>query len=228
MFKNLFRKVDKEQKSIYLAGWEVRLNGDAQCDNFITIQATTKETLEHIYHGIELVFENDKLSKAYDYREGVKTPRQLRPDEANLKFRQVEQKKILEIVTVENGTHQLGGELPSEFKMPENNCVTSFQYLGYVDNRDLQFQWLPFKLHLTCPIYLNFEQVFLDYSDPLRPSIINREEVEGYDTAYSDDLSPESEIVVSQQKQFWSNTGKHNGSAYRASVKANKQIKEGR
>ena len=52
-------------KSVFLAGWEVHLNGDQQCENFISTQITNKRTVETLYSGIELVFENDKLIRNY-------------------------------------------------------------------------------------------------------------------------------------------------------------------
>src|SRR5690606_36651568 len=62
------------------------------------------------------------------------------------------------------------------------------------------FSWIPFRLHLTCPIYLNFDNVFLDYSDPNHPFIINKEEVEEADTSYEKDLNQSTEIVFNEMK----------------------------
>jgi hypothetical protein len=53
---------------------------------------------------------------------------------------------------------------------------------------------------LTCPIYLNIGNVYLDYSDPEKPYIINKEEVENADTSYDEDLSQTSEIVFNEMQ----------------------------
>lgn len=187
-------------KIIYLAGWEVNFNGDQQCENFIATQITNKETVESLYSGIELVFENDKLVKAYNYEGGKKSERELTTDEIGLSHPDFPPNKILQLVENPNGRHQLGGEIPSDFKLPENNCVVPFQYLGFIDNNDKNFSWIPFKLHLTCPIFLNIENVFLDYTDDLYPTIINRDEVESADTSYDDDLNQNSEIIFNEMK----------------------------
>lgn len=187
-------------KSIFLAGWEVYLNGDQQCENFIATQITNKATVERLYSGIELVFKNDKLIKAYDYKEGVRKDRELKDDEVGLTYKEFEENRILQSVEDKNGIHQLGGEIPNDFQLPENNCLVPFQYLGYIDNHDIKFNWLPYKIHLTCPIYLNIGNVFLDYSDPTQPVIINKEEVEDADTSYNDDLNQESEIVFNEMR----------------------------
>jgi hypothetical protein len=57
-------------KSLYLAGWEVVLNGDEQCQRFMETQCTNKSTLDALPSGIELVFEEDQLVGVYEYEEG--------------------------------------------------------------------------------------------------------------------------------------------------------------
>src|SRR5690606_14339902 len=132
--------------------------------------------------------------KAYDYEDGERKERKLAEDEKVLPYQEFEENRILQLMFDENGPHQLGGEVPDGFKLPENSCVVPFQYLGFLDNQDKYFSWLPFRLHLTCPIYLNFDNVFLDYSDPNHPLIINKEEVEEADTSYEKDLNQNTEI----------------------------------
>ena len=200
MFKNLFNKQSSKTKSVFLAGWEVHLNGDQQCENFIATQITNKETVETLYSGIEIVFENDKLIRAYNFEEGNRNDRKLKADEIGLEYKEFEENRILQLVEDKNGLHQLGGEIPNDFQLPENNCVVPFQYLGFINNQDINFSWLPFKVHLTCPIYLNIGNVFLDYSNPNKPTIINREEVEKADTSHDDDLNQNSEIVFNEME----------------------------
>lgn len=189
-------------KSIFLAGWEVNLNGDQQCENFIATQITNKATVEKLYIGIELVFENDKLIKAYDYKKGSRKERKLKADELGLDYKRFEENKILQLVEDEDGIHQLGGEIPIGFQLPENNCVVPFQYLGFIDNNDKNFNWLPFRVNLTCPIYLSIGNVFLDYYSPNKPTIINRKDVEDADILYEDGLNLDrnSEIVFNEMR----------------------------
>ena len=187
-------------KSIFLAGWEVHLNGDQECENFIATQITNEANVKKLSTGIELVFENDRLIKAYDHDDEFKSERELKVDEIGLEFKAFEENKLLQLVKDKDGLHQLGGEMPSDFQHPENSCVVPFQYLGFIDHKDKNFNWLPFRVNLTCPIYLNIGNVFLDYSDPKKPTILNRKEVEKADTSYDDDLDPFSEIVFNEMK----------------------------
>ena len=49
-------------------------------------------------------------------------------------------------------------------------------------------------MHLIAPIYLNIDKLYIDYSDPNHPNILNLEELKKTDTSY-DDLKPDSKIV---------------------------------
>ena len=199
MFENLFNI--KKTKNIYLAGWEVLLNGDQQCENFIATQITNKKTVKTLYSGIELVFENEKLVKAYDYQDGNRKYRKLKADEVGLTYKKYKENKILKFVEDKNGMHQLGGEVPNEFKINEiEDLSIGFQYLGFISNEDNKFSWLPFKMHLACPIYLNFEFLFLDYSNPNKPKIINKEEINIVNTSYPENLNENSEIIFNEMK----------------------------
>jgi len=183
------------EKRIYLAGFEVHFNGSPQCQNFIATQATNRETVERIPNGIELVFENDMLVKAYDYDEGSKQERHLEADEIGFPYTEVTPHRILQLAESSTGVHQLGGEIPNGVNFPDNDCVVPFQYLGHISHEAKAFSWLPFTIHLMCPIYLNIGNVFLDYSNPAKPVIINRADVERADTSYEDDLNKDSAIV---------------------------------
>lgn len=196
MFKSLFKAKSKKIDCIYLAGWEVRLNGNQQCENFIASQITNKETIEAGCPGIELVFEDNQLVRAWNFVDGERDSiKRLDSDELGLALPDFPPNKIGVLSENPKGKHQLGGEIPAEFNLPDNDCLIPFQYLGFISKEDPNFNWLPFTLHLTAPIFLNMEQVFLDYSESAKPVIINKEEVEATDTSYEDDLNKDSEIV---------------------------------
>ena len=194
LFSKLFDTNKTKKKSLFLAGWEVIFNGDEKCENFLVTQAVDEKTAKTIWSSIELVFENGMLSKAYNYEEGEKSERPLEKDEIGLSFREVKENTLYCFIESEDGVHQLGGNLPNDFTMPEANTKVPFQYLGFFSNEDQAFDWLPFKLHLTCPIFLNFNKIFLDYTNPYSPIIINQKEFEKLDCSYQE-LNSESKIV---------------------------------
>lgn len=107
--------------------------------------------------------------------------------------------KMYEIEFNENGKHKLGGEIPNGFKIPENEFKSNFQYLGSISNSDEIFNWLPFKLNLICPIYLDFEQIYLDYENPNEPKLIYPINSSEIGTAYRT-LDINSKIVFEEKK----------------------------
>jgi hypothetical protein len=98
------------------------------------------------------------------------------------------------LVRDENGMCQIGGHTPSALVIPDNKCPGSFQYLGLISHKDPAFEWLSYDINLICPIYMNIEQVWVDYSEPLAPSIVNIDEVNSLTTEY-DDIENGSRIV---------------------------------
>lgn len=199
------KKIEREDdpkniKRIFLAGWEVNLKGDNECENFIATQITNADTIDNIYSGLELVFKDNKLIETYDYEDGDRKYRELKEGESNLSLPKYPINKILTIVEDELGVNQIGGEIPSNFKIPQNNCIVPFQYLGFIDNDKTSLDWLPFRINLICPLFLNFNKLFLDYSNPLAPLILNKEEIENADTEFGMDLNKDSEIVYNEIK----------------------------
>ncbi|WP_162051353.1 hypothetical protein [Pontibacter pamirensis] len=99
-----------------------------------------------------------------------------------------------EFVEDSAGLHQLGGEIPRDFKIPENEFKGGFQYLGYIENKDKFFDWLPFKLNLICPIFLDFDYVFLDYENANEPKLLYPLNTSEITTAY-DELDKDSRVT---------------------------------
>ncbi len=94
------------------------------------------------------------------------------------------EKPYYEFIEAEAGIHQIGGKKPEEFEYPDNEFISNFQYIGLINNRDRWLSWLPFKLHLICPIYLNINAVFLDYSNASQPKIISPKDTSRIDSEH--------------------------------------------
>lgn len=99
-----------------------------------------------------------------------------------------------ELVRNENGKHQIGGAVPQDFLIPINEFKAGFQYLGFIDNSDLLFSWLPFKINLIHPIYTDEYSVFLDYTNPNSPTIIEPLDTESSTSAF-DEIDKNSKII---------------------------------
>jgi hypothetical protein len=198
---------DSASKSQYLAGWEVQLDGQEHCNSFIKTQLVDKRTAEKLGTYIELNFDSENLlSNVKLYSEGAQESSghlfdNLKIDEAigKLKYEDLTPNVPYDYQESNSGLNYLGGEIPSDFKIPKNKCPGSFQYLGKLSQQDQAFNWLPFDINLICPIYLDIDKVWIDYKDPLNPKILNHEEIDSTGTAY-DDLKDDSFIIFEQKK----------------------------
>lgn len=184
----------ENEKHIYLAGWEAEFNGDEDCQRFLETQVIDKQTAHTIWSSIELVFKDNKLDRAYDYEEGQKTERKLNESEIGFEYVDLTPHQIFEFNKTRSSQSYLGGEAPPGFTIPTFDFNAPFQYLGKFSKSDAPFAWLPFDLHIVAPIYLNFDKLYIDYSDPMNPKVIDVEKLREIDTSY-DELKPDSEIV---------------------------------
>lgn len=107
--------------------------------------------------------------------------------------------KFIEFIESQKGKHQIGGKKPSNFKYPKNEFLANFQYIGFINRDDDLFKWLPFNLHLICPIYLDIEEVYLDYSIENAPTIIKPQKTSEITSGF-DDLTIDSYIEFDTRK----------------------------
>jgi hypothetical protein len=108
--------------------------------------------------------------------------------------------KQFEIYENSNGNLIFGGIKPENFKIPENDFLGNFQYLGYIPKDNKYFSWLPFSLHLICPILTDFDYIFLDYNDSNNPKLLYPTNSEKITSAYSE-INKES-IIEYESKRF--------------------------
>ncbi|MEZ0607698.1 hypothetical protein ACAW74_04230 [Fibrella sp. WM1] len=98
------------------------------------------------------------------------------------------------LVRRKDGKHQIGGDVPQDFVIPDNEFIGGFQYVGFIDNSDPFFSWLPFRVHLIHPTYTDERFVYLDYSNPNSPTIIEPQDTASSTSAF-DELDKNSKII---------------------------------
>ncbi|MFC7348944.1 hypothetical protein ACFQO9_19675 [Chryseobacterium zhengzhouense] len=169
------------KEHFYISENSLDFTGDSYYEEIIETQITNQETLIELGRGTEIVFENEKLIEVYEYyednRDIYRRKKEIAPNELNYRKPIYQPKSILKSIISTSGLHQIGGDFSDEFYRPSEKISTSFQYLGYINNEDPTFSWLPYKLHLTYPIYLAAEILFLDYSDNKKPKLFNLDEL---------------------------------------------------
>jgi len=192
-------KMKEIEKKHFLMGWEVNLNGEKHCESFIKTQITTEETAKNAYAYIELIYnENNFLEEAIK-RDEDGNVEIMNIEIDKIKYQNLSINRIFNFYENPNGLNYLGGKIPENFKIPENKCPGSFQYLGFLSKSCKAFKWLPYDINLISPIYMDMDKVWLDYTIPNEPSIINIEEINSLTTAY-DDLKNDSFIEYKKKK----------------------------
>ncbi|NRA91670.1 MAG: hypothetical protein HRU26_03130, partial [Psychroserpens sp.] len=93
-----FSMGQEKEQHIYLADWEIELNGDEQCQKFLETQVVDKKTAQTLWSSIDLVFQYGKLVKAYDNEEGSITERPLNDKEIGLEYQNIPPNKIYNFV----------------------------------------------------------------------------------------------------------------------------------
>ncbi|MFT5770776.1 MAG: hypothetical protein ACI9ZX_000161 [Algoriphagus sp.] len=164
-------------KSVYLVGSEAVFNGDPQSLRFLETQTVAEKVALANSEGIELVFEKGILVKKYQLMYEEKYELELKQQEIGFKLPFEPKPHPIYVIEKSETTSEsyLGGEIPDGFTIPKFNRKPSFQFLGTLSNTTEGLEWLPFDLLLTVPLYGHFDPLFLDYSDPLSPKVINEE-----------------------------------------------------
>lgn len=161
------------QKKMYLAGSVNNLILKTKESDFIKTQIVDQATAENLSTSIELVFEEGKLVEVFGIDDKGKKARELKDYEKCLAYEELEPHQIYTLDQDRNGNSYLGGRPPKSFVMPSFDFKAPFQYFGRLSTEDEPFSWLPFDLRLVAPIYNNFEHLFLDYSNPEAPQVVN-------------------------------------------------------
>lgn len=105
------------------------------------------------------------------------------------------------MIESEDGLHQLGGQPPENFRIPQTITPTPGIYLGYLNCQEEQsLRWSKLgHAHFVCPIHSDFDIIYLDYSNHLEPIYMFPEKLRKLTTAY-DEIKPNDEIILNEIK----------------------------
>ena len=177
--KNWFRSARSQNDTWYFTEYSIRFDGSDSCERSLQTQAVTAEgarTLEKAGEYVMRVhFENDQLTRVEEYYGVEWSDRELDPDEQDFRYRPIPVHPVFQLEYRAKGVHQLGGNCPDHFAMPHHpDLPVSIQYIGRISQSDPRFKWIPFDdLHLVYPLFAGMGPLFLDYSNPLEPVILN-------------------------------------------------------
>lgn len=167
--------------SKYLAGWEIDFNNIEELKKILVTQGIDQDGFEYFKHFqtvTELIYDNNLISKTILHSrfmiEEQSHPRFILPD---IKW---EERKPFHLIKNKKGVHSIGGQKPKDFIVPKVETInSSFIFIASIDCTDSNFEWIGLeKLHICYPIYEGIFEIFFDYSDPFKQTIINPETFE--------------------------------------------------
>jgi hypothetical protein len=200
IFKNLFSANKKKRQ--YIGTWEVNLANKEVLEGLLATLVVSEESAKTLFHYTQLDYnEAGLLENASIYVEGkletnININKGLGLEQAKgiLMYRDVPLHNIYQFAAQPNGLHQFGGEVPKELTMPNDYFVAPILYLGYINSQDPIFSWLRHPLHIVCPLHMNFDAIYMDYSNPLAPRFLNYNELDPEDCPF-DGFTADSDIV---------------------------------
>lgn len=161
-----------------------------------------KKTAESLEGAMKVVYKNGVAKEIIWIEEGeYEEPDEVRFQTEPIKFVDYPENIYKTIISDSNGYQVLGGETPNDFNVPLSECQAPFIYLGKIDCQlEESLHWTGFSiLHLVCPILADMNVLYLDYTNPNEPKIINFNEVNRFTTPY-EDLSNTDKITIKDTK----------------------------
>lgn len=167
--------MEQANRSFYFAGDGFELADADAMNRFVRTQAIDEESfryLDSFTTTTELREVNPDVFDLYRHSAGEVKKLTAGLHITNIKW---PVRRIFFLNREAKGRHRLGGLPPQGLVLPTHEAMeTTFQFLGLLDGTDPFFDWvgLP-EIPLLFPLYEHNEGIFLDWSDPLRPVIIN-------------------------------------------------------
>ena len=182
---------------IYLVGYDSQWISSEKTLNFIRQQSIPEEYMKSVRYGTELIISEDKLVGVNDYNYGRRgSKKKFSSFSYPFNKLEIEKNTPYAIVSGQDSKSYLGGEAPKELEIPKINNEISFQYFGLLAKDEFPSERLKFDLHLIAPIYDSFSELYLDYSNPLKPKIIRG--TESHFSKTFDEMNSSSKVTFNK------------------------------
>lgn len=179
-------------RSLFLNEINVDLDGSPQCMHLLKTHGLADELVPIVVEersALELIFEGGRLKSARKWRDGYDSEVPVHDGGKAIRLADVPQWPLYRLVRSRNRTgSQIGGRAPTAFVPPEPDHVAPFQYLGTLTPALTGLEWLPIDLHLTAPTLNGYNELYIDYRDPLKPALLDEERSQLGDFDFVDDV----------------------------------------
>jgi len=194
----IIKKIKMSNKEIsYYSNVIWDLNESEEMHLILAQSKIDKKTAESLEGAMKVVYKNGVAKEIIWIEEGeYEEPDEVRFQTEPIKFVDYPENIYKTMIIDPDGKQVIGGEIPNDFEMPDSKCNAPFIYLGSINCQiEESLWWTELKnFHLICPIHADMEIIYIDYTNPTRPEIINHEEVNNLSKPY-DDLNSEDKII---------------------------------
>lgn len=174
-------------QSRYIAGWEIDFDNPEELKKILLTQGIDKngfEFFKSVQTATEIFLKNNSIVKVTKHSDSDTETKKIK---VNLPLTDWVDRELFFLTKDLNGKHKIGGVCPTDFKLPEHDRLkTPFIFIGSIDTTDKRFDWINLpRLDIAYPLYECNYGVFLDYSNPQNPEIINPDTFDDswYDTS---------------------------------------------
>lgn len=162
-------------RSFYFAGADFSLDDPETMNKFVRTQAIDEESFRYLSALTTTGELREVSTDVFDiYRHSAGEARKLA---SGLRITNIKWpiRRIFFMNRDKNGRHRLGGLPTPGLILPTHEAMeTTFQFLGQLDGTDPFFEWMGLStIPLLFPLYEFNDGIFLDWTDPLRPVILN-------------------------------------------------------
>ncbi len=166
-----------KKKSRYIAGWEIDYDDPVELAKILLTQGVDKDgfyMFREMQGSTELVITGEQITEVIKHSAAGT---ELRNINCPLPIHDWRDRSAFYLHKDPEGTHTIGGRKPAQFQLPTCDRLQSpFIYFATIDGSDPMFEWMHIdKLHIAYPIYEGCFEVFLDYSEPNAPVVMNPE-----------------------------------------------------
>jgi hypothetical protein len=189
-----------KKKSRYIAGWEIDFQNPDEFKKILLTQGIDKKGFEFfksVQTATEIEIKNDTIVKVIKHSDN-----ETETEKVNIKLPLTDwtDREIFFLAKDQGGKHKIGGACPADFKLPYHDRLkTPFIFIGSIDTTDKNFNWIDIpRLDIAFPVYECNFGIFLDYTNPEAPVIINPDTF--HDSWYDSTVKGLDKVIFKEQK----------------------------
>lgn len=196
---------DKNLKIRLIAGWEIDFKNSVELKKILSVQGINKKGFEYfksVQTATELKIYDDLIIESKKYSDNIIETEYL---SVKLPILDWVDREVFFLHKDLNGKHKIGGDIPVDFTLPKHELLkTPFIYIASIDTSDNMFNWIDIPtLEIVYPMFECNFGVFLDYTNPKKPEIMNPV---SFDDSWYDNSIKGVEKVIFKEQRFSTKT----------------------